>query len=273
MSVGVIVVLLFFALVAPRALSGFFSTIFSPLWRVAASSYSAENSALRQQLEAQSSDVAALALLEQENADLKSMLGRTVLKNTVLAVVLKKPPFSAYDEIVIDIGADHGLVVGNTVYAVSSPSAGVPVVASTSVQVSASSSPVSSNVRVPIGLVAEVDSTTSKVNLFSSPGNKYVVEIGKNHLAETATGRGAGTFDVVLPREAKISIGDLVVIPSIEPLVFATVSDIESNPAQPYATVLFQSPLNPFALHWVEVEVKPEIKPEVKTAPLSPVKK
>jgi cell shape-determining protein MreC len=268
-----VVLLILFAFVAPQALSGFFSRLFSPLWNITAGSYSQQNMALQQQVEAQSADAAAIALLEQENSELKTVLGRAPTKDSVLAVVLKKPPFSAYDNLIIDIGADHNVAVGDMVYAVSSASVATSSNASstaasstivstpaTSVTGAAStattSATVLTSVKVPIGLVTEVDSVTSKVDLFSSPGEQYNVEIGSDHIAVTAAGRGAGTFGAVLPREANVAVGDIVIIPSIESLAFATVTDIITDPTRPYATILFQSPVNAFALHWVEVDVK-----------------
>lgn len=263
---GIIFLVLIFYFFAPRALSSFFSSLFSPLWNVAASSFSSENAKLRQQLEAHSADSTTIAALEQENSELKVMLGRVPTKNTVLAVIIKKPPFSTYDSLIIDIGTDHAIIPGSMVYASSPaflPAANSSSLASTtaasSTALTASSTQgiaITSNVKVPIGLVSEVDSTTSKVDLFSSPDKKYNVEIGKSHIAAVATGQGAGTFATVLPREAKVAVGDIVIIPSITPSVFAVVTSIVSDPARPYANILFQSPVNPFSLHWVEVDAK-----------------
>ncbi len=272
---GVVAVMIIFLLVAPQAFSGLFSRLFSPFWRITASFYTAENAALQQQIQAHSADAVARDLLEQENSELKIMLGRAPTKNSVLAVVLKKPPFSAYDNLIIDIGADHGAATDDFVYAISPASLSVDsatpnTTMATAGQVSTTSAASTtaftsttvrvSNLKVPIGLITEVDSSTSKVELFSSPGKKYNVEIGKKHVTVTATGRGGGTFEAVLPREANVEVGDVVIIPSIEPLAFATVTSIISDPARPFATILFQSPVNTFELHWVEVDMKPDVK-------------
>ncbi len=267
-AVAVLVVVIIFSFFAPRILSGFFSEIFSPLWRIAESRNSAQVASLQEQLQSFEAASSSIAFLEQENAELKSMLGRTPAATSILATVLKKPPFSSYDNLIIDVGADHGVVVGDIVYAMS-PAITI-IGTSTDVFSNASSSASSSTpsapigVHIPIGVIAEVDPTTSKVDLFSSPDEKYTVEIGTHHLAVNATGRGSGSFQAILPREAGITVGDLVTIPSIQPIVFSTVSDILSDPARPYATVLFQSPINITTLHWVEVGIIPVVnKPTV----------
>lgn len=273
--IGAAIVLLLINLFAPRTNSGFFSAIFSPLWRLEDSILSAQiftshvalvaqNATLEQELESLDAASSSIALLEQENGELKTMLGRPPAKNTILAVVLKKPPFLNYDSLVIDIGSDNNITNGDLVYAISPTPIPVPEIipiststAPTSIATSNSllrqSNATSSMVSVPIGSISQINTNTSDVTLFSSAGQKYNVEIGPKHIAAVAVGRGGGTFEITLPRESNIQAGDVVILPNIDPLVFATVSTIVSNPALPYATILFQSEVNPFELHWVMV--------------------
>ncbi len=214
------------------------------------------------------------------------MLGRSTaltLQNSVVAAVLSKPPFSAYDSLIVDAGSNQGAQVGDKVYALANPvvystSADLPSSASTTVvtsSVSASTSqkksatatasvPATSTVQsgtaanpqieIPIGQVALTFGDTSIVTLFSSPGQKYPVEIGSYHIAATALATGAGMFEAMVPNNSNIAVGDPVIVPSIQTGVFASVVSVVSDPARPYSLVIFQSPVNPFSLYFVEIQ-------------------
>ena len=124
----VLVVLIVASLLMPHSTSGFFSWLFSPLWNIEQhiagmeifrthASLVDENNALKQKISALSAADAALPALEQENTELKALLGRPTIKNTTAAVVLSKPPFSIYDTVVVDVGSEDHIVLGAKVYA------------------------------------------------------------------------------------------------------------------------------------------------------------
>jgi cell shape-determining protein MreC len=263
-TVVVIVVLIFVRLVVPSAFDSFFAAIFSPLWRMERSvsgddfSASANRADLSSLVESQNS-TDSVTLLQQENAELKALLGRTSTAGTlILAAVLKAPPLSAYDSLVIDLGSDENVKTGDKVFALASPIVTVSTTSTAFTTTSATSSPISSTstteVLTPIGTVAETSAASSKVSLFSSPGMKYSVEIGPDHIPATAIAQGGGMFEVQLAQGAHVNVGDTITIPDIETLTFGMVGAIVNDPTQPYMNVFFQEPVNIYQLRWVLVE-------------------
>ncbi len=253
-SVAVIVVLFLLRIVFPTFLFSFLSALYTPLWKAGdaigfneyittRSSLVAENSNLKEQITSLSGSSDAIALLEQENAELKQMLGRTMPK-LVLAAVLKMPPLSDYDNLLIDVGTHEGVNVGDKVYALVGPTP--PIVSSSSLATS-------TGVLMPIGVVAQVSPQTASVNLYSSSGQKYVVQIGPDHIIATANAQGGGMFEADLAQGANVHQGDVVTVPSIQSVTFGTVGAIVNDPARPYMSVYFQEPVNIFQLRWVEV--------------------
>jgi cell shape-determining protein MreC len=107
---------------------------------------------------------------------------------------------------------------------------------------------------VLVGKVSSVAGQTSKVTLFSSPGVKYDVEVGSQHFPAIATGRGGGQYQAQLPRDMAIAAGDFVSSPSISAKPFGIVDSVLSDPAEPFLTILFASPVNIYQLRWVLVD-------------------
>jgi len=144
----------------------------------------------------------------------------------ILAAVLVRPPQAAYDELLIDIGADHGITPGSRVYAPGN---------------------------ILIGSTTDIFGQTSKVELFSSSGNTYSVLIGPSRIPATAVGRGGGQYQAEVPQASKINQGDTVSDSSISDAPFGIVSSVLANPADPFETVLFAPPVNIYQLRWVLV--------------------
>lgn len=166
-------------------------------------------------------------VLEKENAELKELLGRkTIKRDSVLSVILVKPPQNIYDILTIDVGTDHGAKIGNQVVA---------------------------DGNIYIGQISEVGTHTSKVTLYSSPGEKRQVVIGPDSVSAEAVGLGGGNFSIFLPREVEVKENDVVVIPSITANVFGIVEKISFEDKDSFQTVLFKSPVNISELKFVEV--------------------
>jgi len=147
----------------------------------------------------------------------------------VLSAVLIRPPFTGYDEYIIDIGKDFGVNINDKVYAPGD---------------------------VLIGRVVDVLSDTSKVVLYSSPGQKYEVTVGENKDIATAVGRGGGQYEVVMSRDAVVKDGDFVLAPSVSDKPFGVVTAVLSDPAEPFETVLFASTVSIYNIRWVMVQIK-----------------
>src|SRR3990172_3884066 len=206
-NIGIVLVLIIFIIVFFRQpIFNFFSSLFTslgrPIWTSSntlentASSYSyiiqskksllAENQILRDQLMADIGEVADREVLADENAQLKEILGRTGGKNLTLGVILAKPNKSPYDTLIIDIGADAGLPKGIKVFAYGN---------------------------ILIGQIAEVNSNTSLVKLFSTPGEKVDVTLDDKNVYVQAVGRGGQNFEITVPREMNIEKGAEAVLP------------------------------------------------------------
>lgn len=202
--------------------SGFFSLIGSK------NSLIAENQKLQEELNGANAKLSLQKVVEKENADLKSLLGRNDSKiKVVLGVVLEKPSISPFDVIIIDIGRDKRVKKGDKVLYEG---------------------------MIVIGQIEEVFEKSSKVKLYSSPGQKFTVFIGSKSIQAEAKGLGGGSFMAKLPRGAEIIEGDAAVIPSISTSVFGFVEKIETESIDSFQNIFFKIPLNLTELKWVEVE-------------------
>ena len=187
-----------------------------------------ENQKLRDENEILKTETAVLALVKSENAELKSTWGRDTQKvQTLVGAVLVTPPRSPYDTMVIDVGSKNGVKAGALV---------------------------SSHSHVVLGVVQTVYDDTSIVELFSSPESRHEVILGQGVRAQ-AVGKGAGVYEVSLPRGTRVNIGDPVYIPSITPRVYGVIDYISEEEARPFITVMFKTPVNVERLTYVEVDI------------------
>jgi cell shape-determining protein MreC len=165
--------------------------------------------------------------LQKENDSLKDLLGRKdTHPNTVLASVLVKPPQTVYDTLIVDIGEDMALKIGDKVLA---------------------------NGNIYIGEVTEVLPSTAKISLYSTPGRKLSVVLGASSVTAEAVGVGGGNFNIQLPREVEVKEGDVIVIPSIIANVFGIVEKVNFKETDSFQAVLFKSPVNISELSFVEI--------------------
>jgi len=172
-----------------------------------------------------------------ENINLKEILGRlpaqagkgekTVMTNITLSAILAKPNQSLYNTLVIDIGINKDIKVGNIVFALGN---------------------------VPIGRIAETYLNSSKVVLFSNAGEKTQAVISGRNIFLEITGRGGGNFEMIMPQDFTLVKGDQVVLPGIVPYVLGIVETIISDPRDPFVKALLVSPVNIQELKFVQVE-------------------
>ena len=196
-----------------------------------------ENENLKSQMLESQTDRANYASVVDENNQMKEILGRKDLNvNMVLAGILAKPNRSPYDTLLIDAGIGQGIISGQRVFALGHSPTG---------EVSGS---------VPIGSVAEAYSNSSKVILFSNPGEKTEVIITGKNISLQAVGRGGGNFEIILPRDFVLDIGTQVVLLGINAYVLGTVQNIISDPRDAFQKALLSSPVNIQELKFVEIE-------------------
>ncbi len=187
----------------------------------------AKNESLAEELSALRWRLAALEMLEWENAELKGLLNRRDERTSTLAAVLTRPNLSPYDTLIVDAGSAQGIHVGD------------PVLVEGAIQ---------------IGAIARVFSETAIVKLFSTRGETIAVHIGRAGIEAEAMGRNGGNFEMKLPREADVSLGDRVFIPGVNPALLGIVEHISLQPADPFALILFKSPVNPYEIRYVEIQ-------------------
>lgn len=191
-------------------------------------SLSAENENLKLKLAEQEAKISDYNSVISENLEIKEILGRKQEKaNMILAAILAKPNRSLYDTLVIDIGTKNGIQVGQRVFGLGN---------------------------IPIGRVTETYLASSKVVLYSSPGEKTEVIIGGKDTFMQIVGRGGGNFEMILPRDFVLEKGTTVSLPGLTSYTIGIVQTIISDPRDSFQKALLSSPVNIFELKFVEVE-------------------
>lgn len=224
----------------PGFIPAIFMTIARPYWRTefaieSGSLYSTanllkENELLKKKISDNETKMAIVESISSENFELRKLLQISSSTNStlfVVAPVIKKPPFGIYDELIIDIGKDKGVSTTSLVYA-------------------------SDN--VPIGRISDVFSQTSKVILFSSPGQKHDVLLS-NKIPAVAIGRGGGQYEINVPRGLNIAVGDFVSYANLDSRPMGKIIYIDSNESLPFEKILFSVPFNIYELRWVTVGI------------------
>ena len=197
----------------------------------------AENENLRYQLNGLSAKLSNYNAVLDENFKIREILGRKAEGDKmILAVILGKPSRSPYDTLIIDAGIKEGIAKEDLVLASGS---------------------------IPIGRVAEVYSSSAKVVLFSSWGEKteVVISLGRSQMGEAGQdifmeviGRGGGNFEMILPRDLVLENGTEMLLPGIDSLVLGIAETIISDPRDAFQKALLVSPVNVQELRFVEVK-------------------
>lgn len=181
---------------------------------------------LQSTLDAYNARLTTLALLENENIALKAELNRDGRLHGTLAHVLTAPNRSLYDTFVIDAGSDDGIFMGQQVYAFGS---------------------------VALGSISDVSDSSAVVTLFSASGQETVGSAVGDGVAVTLIGRGAGEYEVRMPRDIHFEIGSTIALQSTTPAVLAQVQKIMTDPRDPFQRLLAKVPVNLTTLKWVIV--------------------
>ncbi len=222
------------------------SAVAAPLWRMGVAlregaaravlymrfkgSLVAEIEKMRQVAAEQDALLVGYALAQAENQELKQLLGRKGSENRVAVALLVSPPRAPYDSFVLDAGTEAGvaegdeILFGNTV----------------------------------LGKVAAVTRKTATGQLFSTAGVATPVVIwrgGRNAVPAEAVGEGNGAFRITIPKETDIAVGDLVVMPGINPTQFGEVVEVLSTEADSFAVAFVRNPVNVSSLRFLEVRV------------------
>ncbi|TSC69570.1 MAG: Uncharacterized protein G01um101456_129 [Parcubacteria group bacterium Gr01-1014_56] len=190
-----------------------------------------ENKQLQDALASSSVLLLDRQVLYSENLELKNRLGRVPPNMTsILGNVINRPPGTPYDTLMIDIGKRDGVSEGDLVSAGGS---------------------------VYIGVITEVYTNTSRVVLFSAPGEAHAAtllqESATTSLAISVEGQGGGSLKAQVPQGVIVEIGDEVLFPSLVPEFVALVVAVEEKSQASFKTIYLQLPVNIYSLKHVEV--------------------
>lgn len=180
---------------------------------------------LRAELASTSAALADRNALYRENLELKARLGRTDVPQRVLAAVLQRPPWTPYDTLLIDAGANYGLTPGDLV---------------------------SAGGRALVGSVAEVHADTARVELFSAPGRTYQALL-RGTVPLAVEGQGGDSMVAQAPTGTQVAVGDEVLIPGVAGGLAATVTAVDRQAAESFIVIYMRLPGSPTALRFVEV--------------------
>lgn len=175
---------------------------------------------------AQSGTQYTIERLSHENEELRALLGSRGEETRIAAGIIGRPNKLPYDVLVLDKGAEDGIV---------------------------ERAPVFIDKDTVIGVVAKVFDTTSVVELITTPGFTASVYIVGPNIYTNAEGQGGGQLRVGVPQGIPLHEGDLVILPSIDSGVYGAISTVDSVPTRPeqYGYV---SPHTAIAsLHYVSV--------------------
>ncbi len=182
---------------------------------------------LKTTLAEQSTRMEKLTLLETENAQLKELLGRYPEAPGILANIVAFPRQSPYATLVLDAGLNQGIAPGMVVSAFDA---------------------------TEIGTIDSVTENKSIVLLYSSPGREIAGTIvGAADTTVTLVGRGAGEYEVRMPRDLVFDPGMLIITQSVNPQPLAKIERIITDSRDPFQRLLAKIPINLQNTRWVIV--------------------
>ncbi|MDB5265990.1 MAG: hypothetical protein JWM39_703 [Parcubacteria group bacterium] len=239
-AVGVLVLLIGILAIVRFAAPNAFITIASPFWKAGTSvsaavatgaggfTSTANLVSQRDQLATQVDQLTAQnRTLTARAQDLQNLLGnRTQSSGGILAAVLARPPVAPYDVLIVDQGASTHVVLGATAYGPGG---------------------------TPIGTVATVENTSSRITLYSNPGLQTDAWAGDTRIPITLTGAGSGGFTATLPKAAGVTEGQGIYVAAAGAVPVGVVSHVNADPSSPNVVLQIHPYLNPFSLTWVTI--------------------
>ncbi len=162
------------------------------------------------------------ALLSENDSLAKQLAEYGVLPESdgVVALVSARPPITPYDVLVITKGTASGVAVEALAFA---------------------------NGGVPVGVVADANSASARVVLFSSSGRATEGWVGEEKYPVTFIGEGSGAFIAVVPREASVVEGAQTYFASSN-IPFGVIVRVQSDASSPQATLHIRPYVSPFSI-------------------------
>lgn len=183
-----------------------------------------ENRALRADLQLQAEKVALYEFLKDENEQLRGMARLAEAEDGVTVPIASSFDSSPYGTFLIGSGESGGVREGAMVL---TPGGFV------------------------LGSVASADRYSAVVESFFAPGREVPVRARDETFS--AHGRGSGNARASVPRETRLSVGDVVVAPEFGSRPVGVIGRIESATSSATATLYIRVPVNVDALSYVYV--------------------
>jgi cell shape-determining protein MreC len=192
------------------------------------SSLVSQNNDLHEKLALQEAIVAERDYYKQQNLTLQKLVARIQNdKKFTIAKIISKPGFSPYDTIIIDAGKAEGINAGDTILA--DPDS-------------------------ILGTVSNVFAHTSLVVLYSSPEKETQVLVGPKATQAIASGKGGGNFEIKLPKNTDIVVGDIVSMASTSAKIFGAIGVINASPTDSFERALFKNAADINGLSYIIIE-------------------
>ena len=164
-----------------------------------------------------------------ENQRLREAARAVSLSSSITARVLARPPQTLYDSLLVNQGSEAGVVVDAIV----------------------------TFEGVALGRVVSLGKESAVVELFSSPDSKTDVLVGEPVAVSVAHGLGGGSFELSVPQEVAVAVGDAVRLPASDPVVVGVVAEVSFEEKDATKTVRFASPVSFSELDFVQIFVAP----------------
>lgn len=143
----------------------------------------------------------------------------------IVAKIIRRPPDSPFDTLVLDRGEDNGIRPGMML--------------------------IWSNTRV--GVISEVISGYSIARLYSSPKEKFKVIIGEASFEATAEGMGGGYFVIEIPRDIDVKENDIVRDLTRQAMLFGTVYKVEVPESGTMKKAYVKLPFPIYEAEWIKI--------------------
>lgn len=209
---------------AENALSRYLRSV-SEYWKTR-TTLAEENISLRERVSSLELENATLSLELESGRKIYDLLGRERREGEILATVLTRPPQSPYDLIVIDAGEREGISTGAQVFMPEG---------------------------VMLGRVYETNSSSAKIRLLSTFGEKFEAVLERDNSPVILEGRGAGNFRMKISREILVEKGDRIVTADLGYHLIAIVEEVRVEATDSFQEVLARFPGNIFNLRLVSV--------------------
>ena len=181
-----------------------------------------ENARLKDELDRFFFERTLLAYLREENRRLKARLGEEsgAAASRVQVKILRRPPETPYDLVtaLLPKGEEERVGVGDLALFG----------------------------EVAVGEVLAREGRVVFISLFSSPGNeRYAWVLGGGRMtAVRVEGLGGGAYRALIPRDAPVQEGDLLLLPDRETWVMGVVERLLAKPADALRVALFSTPFS-----------------------------